>query len=244
MRFREKVKYLSKWNIDTILCIYFNHNFSLVNPEDFVINILIKKLNACFIAIGKNFCFGSHRKGNIIFLKEMGKKYNFEVHVTELLKVQHRKVSSTKIRKLLQNSNFKLAKQLLGRHFSISGKVIHGHKYGTQLGFPTANIALLKGIVPIKGTFIVKVFICKLKKTFFGVANIGTRPTMNGKQQNLEVHLINISINLYQKYIQVIFLKKIRDEIHFSSIKSLKIQIQNDIEKTHSYFHNHLNKTQ
>ncbi|XBC42938.1 MAG: bifunctional riboflavin kinase/FAD synthetase [Buchnera aphidicola (Kaburagia rhusicola ensigallis)] len=243
MQFREKVKYLSQWNIDTILCIYFNRIFSCISPIDFVTNIIIKKLNVCFLAIGKNFCFGAKRKGNIIFLKNMGKNYNFEVYTTKILTTHGIEISSTAIRSALKNNNLKLAKILLGRSFSISGRVINGKKNGSLIGFPTANIILHKNAAPINGVFIVKISIPSSQKIFLGVANIGTQPTMSGTKKTLEVHLINVSINLYKTYIEVIFIKKIRDEFCFSSIEELKTQIQCDIKTANLYFNSHPQST-
>ncbi|XBC38314.1 MAG: bifunctional riboflavin kinase/FAD synthetase [Buchnera aphidicola (Floraphis choui)] len=243
MKFREKVRYLSNWNIDSILCIYFNHSFSLLNPIDFVIRIILKKLNVSFLAIGENFRFGIHRKGNVTLLKDMGKTHNFEVYTTKILKINGIKISSTAIRTALKNHDLKLAKMLLGRSFSISGKVTYGKQNGTMIGFPTANIILCKKRMLINGVFIVKVFVFSTKKTFFGVANIGTQPTMLGIEKKLEVHLINVSINLYKEHIEVIFLKKIRNEIFFSSIKSLQQQIKYDIKQANSYFNNYYNKS-
>ncbi|XBC41387.1 MAG: bifunctional riboflavin kinase/FAD synthetase [Buchnera aphidicola (Nurudea yanoniella)] len=241
-KFREKIKYLSRWNIDTILCIYFNHYFSLIKPWDFIKKIIIEKLNVCFLAVGSNFSFGAQKKGNISLLKNIGKHYNFEVYATKIFKIQGMEISSTAIRIALENDNLQLAKKLLGRSFSISGKVIHGKKNGTNIiGFPTANITLHNNTAPINGVFIVKIFVCTLKKTFFGVANIGTQPTISGIQKKLEVHFINISINLYQKYIQVIFIKKIRNEIFFPSIHDLQTRIKHDINIANTYVKKHFN---
>ncbi|XBC43447.1 MAG: bifunctional riboflavin kinase/FAD synthetase [Buchnera aphidicola (Meitanaphis flavogallis)] len=239
MQFREKIQYLSQWNIDTILCIYFNRVFSRISPMNFVTNIIIKKLNVCFLAIGKNFCFGAQRKGNTTFLKNMGKHYNFEVYTTKILTTHGMEISSTAIRSALKNNNLKLAKMLLGRSFSISGRVINGKKNGSLIGFPTANIILNKNVAPINGVFIVKIFIPSSKKTFLGVANIGTQPTMSGTKKKLEVHLINVSMNLYKTYIEVIFIKKIRNEFCFSSVEELKMQIQHDIKTANLYFDSH-----
>ncbi|QCI23177.1 bifunctional riboflavin kinase/FAD synthetase [Buchnera aphidicola] len=242
MNFREKIQYLSQWNIDAILCIYFNKSFSSLSPMNFITNIMVKKLNVFFLAVGKNFCFGSNRQGNTILLKSIGKHYKFSVHTTKILKINEIEVSSTAIRQALKNNNLKLAKMLLGRSFSMSGKVTYGKKNGTKIGFPTANIELNKNNSPIYGVFIVKVFILSLKRMFFGVANIGTQPTMNGKTQKLEVHLIDSSLNLYKQYIKVIFIKKIRDEIFFTSIKNLKEQIMCDISKARLHFNNQIHK--
>ncbi|XBC42420.1 MAG: bifunctional riboflavin kinase/FAD synthetase [Buchnera aphidicola (Meitanaphis elongallis)] len=243
MTFREKIKYLSQWDIDIILCICFNKNFSLINPMNFVTKILVKKLNIFFLAVGENFRFGTKKQGNITFLKEMGKNFNFEVYTTKILKINQIKVSSTAIRIALKNNDLKLAKKLLGRSFSISGRVIHGKKNGTLIGFPTANVTLYKNKAPISGVFAVKVFVFSLKQMFFGVANVGTRPTMLGIKQMLEVHLINVSINLYKKRIEVIFIKKIRNEIFFSSIENLKKQIKCDVNEANLHFNKYSNKT-
>lgn len=244
MKFREKIKYLSKWGIDTILCIYFNYYFSLIDPLDFIKKIIVEKLNTCFLFVGKNFVFGAQRKGNISLLQNIGKLYNFKVHVENIFAIQGTKISSTAIRKALQNDNLELAKTLLGRSFSISGKVTYGKQYGTKItGFPTANIILYNDISPVHGVFIIKTFIYSLKKTFFGVANVGHQPSMYGTQNKLEVHLINISINLYREYIKVTFIKKIRNEMLFTSLKDLKTRIENDVNIAILYLKKHFDIT-
>ncbi|HXK00314.1 MAG TPA: bifunctional riboflavin kinase/FAD synthetase [Buchnera sp. (in: enterobacteria)] len=231
----EKIKHFSSWNIDRVVCIRFNHKFSILSANKFISDILVQKLKVKFLVVGLDFCFGKNKEGNLSLLKEKGKIYNFHVINPKTIYKNNIRISSTAIRNALLNDNFKLAQSLLGYPFSISGKVIHGLKKGREIGFPTANISLSKRIMPVKGVYAVRV--PKLfKKDLFGVANIGIKPSFSCKIQQLEVHLFDITVNLYEKYIEVILCKKIRNERFFSSIKELKSQISQDILIARNYF--------
>jgi len=235
--FREKIKYTASYNIDTVLCIRFNAFFQSLTAEDFIINILINKLHVKFIVIGDDFRFGFQRDGNINLLKKLGDKYLFHVIKVKSLYKDNTKISSTTIREALSKNNIKLASQLLGRPFSIYGRVVHGNSIGKKLGYPTANIRLNKNFLLSNGVYAVKVN-CFLNKKFLGICNIGIKPSFFDTQKNkvLEVYLFNTKMNLYGKYIEVLICKKIRDELFFPSIKELKNQIFNDIQKVKNYF--------
>ncbi|QCI18711.1 bifunctional riboflavin kinase/FAD synthetase [Buchnera aphidicola] len=236
-KFREKIKYIQLHKIDIVLCIKFNNFFSNLTAEDFIIKILIDKLNIKFIIIGEDFKFGCKKNGNVLLLKEASKKYKFNVLTIKSVYKNNIKVSSTNIRKYLLENNVKLAKLLLGRPFSIFGRVVYGDQIGRTLGYPTANIKLHKNISINKGVYAVTV---NYKKTYFGICNIGIKPSyiQNSKNKILEVHLFDININLYHKKIEVFLHKKIRNEHFFSSIPRLKKQIAKDIETSKKYFRN------
>jgi riboflavin kinase/FMN adenylyltransferase len=195
-------------------------------------------LNIKFIIIGDDFRFGSKRNGNISLLKEIGYQYNFKViEISSLLYKNKIKISSTNIRKCLLENKIELARKLLGRPFSISGRVIHGNKIGRKLGYPTANISLRKNIPLNNGVYAVKIS-CFFNKKFVGICNIGIKPSYfsSKKHRLLEVHLFNFNLNLYEEKIEVFLYKKIRNECFFSSKNKLKEQISKDIEIVKKYF--------
>ncbi|WP_343192282.1 bifunctional riboflavin kinase/FAD synthetase [Buchnera aphidicola (Formosaphis micheliae)] len=234
-KLREKIRHLSLWNIDTIICLRFNKHFSLLHPNQFISDILVEKLKVKILIIGNDFRFGKNRMGNVSLLREKGKIYNFHVIVPNTYCKNNKKISSTAIRNALSKNNFSLAQSLLGYPFSISGKVIHGRKKGRKIGFPTANISLSQYISPVTGVFAVKIPKL-LTKYIYGIANIGIKPSFSNQLQQLEVHLFDITIDLYTQNIEVILCKKIRDEKTFSSIEELKKQISKDILIVRNYF--------
>lgn len=235
-KFREKVQWILSYNIDKILCIKFNQSFKDLNAQDFITNILINKLRMKFIVIGDDFRFGFKRNGNINLLQSLRKKYKFNIIKIRSLYKNSIKISSTNIRTALSKNDITLANSFLGRQFSILGKVIHGNALARTLNYPTANIRLDEKFLLTNGVYAVKIKY-STNKTFFGISNIGIRPTfLNNKTKLLEVHLFNINIDLYGKYIKVLIYKKIRDEKFFSSKESLKNQIFQDIIEVKKYF--------
>lgn len=231
---REKLKYLEQAGINNVLCVNFNKIFASQSAEHFIKKILVKKLNIKCLVIGSDFKFGANCQGNLCLLQTLGYKYNFDIIIAKTFYKNNQRISSTLIRNAVKNCNLLLAQELLGRQFSISGRVIYGDKRGRQLGFPTANISI-KSNLQIQGVFIVKVH-GVISNPILGIANIGKRPTFQGINNQLEVHLIDLNINFYGRYIEVVLLKKIRNEKHFSSISLLKKQILKDIIITKNFF--------
>lgn len=237
---QNKINSIQLYKIDIILCIKFNKNFSSLSAKEFIKKILINKLNVKFIIIGENFKFGSNREGDVSLLKKVGKQCSFSIIEIKsfIHKINNIKVSSTIIRKYLLENKFKMATALLGRPFSITGRVIHGNKIGRKLGYPTANILLNKNIPINNGVYAVKVS-CFFKKNVLGVCNIGVKPSYVYLKKNrlLEVYLFDFNLDLYTKKIEVFIYKKIRDELFFNSIEQLKKQISKDINIAKKYFH-------
>ncbi|WP_331828431.1 bifunctional riboflavin kinase/FAD synthetase [Candidatus Blochmannia sp. SNP] len=236
-RLRDKINYLYTAGVDVILCITFNKKFASIEAYNFVKNILIYKLGVQFVYIGDDFRFGAFRKGDFFLLKKISKNEGFKViRTAAYLDSNGKRISSTAIREALTENRILDAELLLGHSYCISGRVIHGNSLGRKLGFPTANISLQGKRLPIRGVYAVKVYgISNLPLP--GIANIGIRPTITGKnQQQLEVHLLNISTNIYTYHIKVVFLAKIRDEQYFTSMETLQHQIKNDIINVRSYF--------
>lgn len=229
MRLREKLMVLQPYPLDRVLCLKFNERLANLSAEEFVQNILVKKLGIRHLIVGDDFRFGKDRQGDFALLKQLGQQYHFTVSDTETILFNNERVGSSRVRQALSTGDLSLAKKLLGRPYMMSGHVIHGDKRGRQLGFPTTNILLNRLISPVLGVFAVKVHGIK-SAALLGVANVGRRPTVGGHKQLLEVYLLNFQEEIYGKFLQVEFIQKIRDEQRFASIDLLKQQIQQDVD--------------
>ena len=240
-RLREKVIQFSKLPVDELVIVHFNRDFANVDAETFIEQILVAKLNVKYLVIGDDFHFGKARRGNFAMLREKGKQFGFQVENTHSFQIEGLRVSSTLIRDALGEGDLKLAKTLLGRDYSICGRVVHGHKLGRTLGFPTANIELLRKNTPINGVFAVTMTGLN-NHALHGVANVGTRPTIDGTAKViLEVHLFDFNKEIYGHYVEVHFQHKIRDEMRFESVEHLKAQIEKDVIKAKLFLKTDLN---
>ncbi|WP_395340923.1 bifunctional riboflavin kinase/FAD synthetase [Ningiella sp. W23] len=225
-RLRDKYNALKSLGIDRLLCLSFSKSFAAQSPDTFVRDLLIEKLGVKFLVVGDDFKFGHNREGNFEFLKRAAKENNFDVVSTQSFRMDDCRISSTAIRAALSEGDFERANFMLGRPFSVSGKVIHGEKNGRTIGFPTANILLKRHKTPLHGVFAVKV---RLGNEYYGgVANLGSRPTLNGQRLQLETHLFNFDQQIYGQRIEVEFYEKLRDEAKFDSFDQLKQKIQDD----------------
>lgn len=239
-RLREKYVALSKEGINKILCMHFNKAIAALSAEEFVENILVDLLQVKHIVIGDDFRFGQDRKGDFALLSKLGEFYGFTVEkatsFTYELDNQATRISSTMIRQALYDGNLVLAEQLLGRPFSMFGRVGHGHKRGRMIGFPTANLYLHRKVTPIKGVYAVKIFGLE-PEPLFGVANVGNRPTVDGQGRTLlEIHIFNFNQDIYGRYLQIEFIHKIRDEKKYDNFEALKAQILKDSNTAKQYF--------
>ena len=224
----QKILNLKKEKLDFIIIQKFNKKFSRLSYQDFIYKVLYKKIKCKYLYVSKNFKFGKKREGNVRKLKLSEKKFFYKTIVTSPLIQQQKTISSTMIRKLLKKGNLRKANILLDRKWEIIGKVVKGSQRGRKLGFPTCNILLKKYVIPKFGVYAVKVKINSILKK--GIANIGYRPTFNGKKLLLEVNIFGIKKNLYNKNLNVIFNKFIRPEKKFKNIVELKNQIKKDIK--------------
>ena len=237
MRLREKIKFLQFLTIDRVLCLRFNKRLAECSAEEFVKKILVDKLGVKGLIIGDDFRFGRGRQGDFSFLQKLGQEYGFKVFSTPTVLFENERIGSSRVRRAVKQADFKLASLLLGRSFKLSGRVIYGDQRGRLIDFPTANIGLHRQILPLQGVFIVNVY--GLASTpLAGVANIGKRPTVNGLRNLLEVYLFDFDQNIYGRFIEVEFLKKIRDEKKFDNLTALKHQITKDVTRAKSYFMN------
>tara|TARA_B110000971_G_scaffold55555_1_gene56499 strand:- start:155 stop:1063 length:909 start_codon:yes stop_codon:yes gene_type:complete len=223
----QKIFFLKKIKLDFLIIINFNKIFSNLSAESFVKKILFKKLESKYIFVSVNFKFGKKRLGNIKTLKSFEKKYLFKTIVTVPHKKKEKIVSSSLIRKMIFKGQVSQVKKLLGRPWCVEGEVIKGKQRGRTIGFPTCNIKLNSYTLPKLGVYSVEVLINNSKKR--GIANIGYRPTFNGKSLLLEVNIYGIKKNLYKEVLKISFIKFIRAEKKFKNINQLKAQIKKDI---------------
>lgn len=218
---------LFELGVDRVLCIEFNNEFSNYSPNDFMQDVLIGGLGIRYLCVGDDFRFGKKRAGDFSMLKDFGVKNGFDVEAHDTFEIAGQRVSSGRIRDALSSSDLALAETLLGRPFTLSGRVTQGQQLGRTIGFPTANIALTGFASPISGVFSVRVQ-HPLHGSLLGVANVGIRPTVDGTEKRLEVHLFDFDADIYGDTIDVSFHKKIRDEKKFANVDRLKDQIQLD----------------
>ena len=224
----QKILNLKKEKLDFIIFQNFNKKFSKLSYQDFIYKVLHKKISCKFLYVSKNFKFGRKRKGDVSKLKKYEKKHFYKTIVTTPLTKKKKTVSSTIIRKLLKRGKLRKANYLLDRNWEVIGKVIKGSQRGRKIGFPTCNILMKKYVIPKFGVYAVKVKINRVLKR--GIANVGYRPTFNGKKLLLEVNIFGIKKNLYNKVINVVFNKFIRPEKKFKNLIELKNQIKKDIK--------------
>ena len=234
-RFREKIAYLNAQQIDYLLCLRFDEELASQSAEAFVQQILLQSLNTRHLVIGDDFHFGKNRQGNFQFLQQNSKRFGFKVDETETLLLDGERVSSTRVRECIQQDDFDQAAELLGRPYSLSGRVAHGKKLGRELGFPTINIKMGDKTLIVKGIFAVIVKGID-NRALQGVASIGTRPTVNGVDTILEVYILDFDQDVYGYSVVVEFLHKIRNEEKFGSLEELTSWIAQDTENAKAFF--------
>lgn len=236
MRLREKILALNELPIDNVVIVRFNRALANCEPEQFIKQILVSKLNVKHLVIGDDFHFGKARRGTFNLLQEQGQLLGFSVEKSASYRAGNLRVSSTRIRDALEMGDLAQANQLLGRDYSICGRVAQGDKLGRTLGFPTANIKMLRRNTPIRGVFAVTMTGID-NQEFQGVANVGIRPTIEGNHKViLETHLFNFNQDIYGHYVSVQFKQKLRDEMRFNSLEQLQAQIRQDVTAAKAFF--------
>ncbi len=235
MTVREKFAAMQELEVDRFCCLRFNHRLANTEPEFFVEQLLIGKLGVRYVVVGDDFRFGRNRRGNFEMLYSICKRHDVEVSRTKTLELGGERVSSTRIRECLAAGNVALANQLLGRDFSMSGRVVRGDGNARNWGFATANVQIEVPKPAIEGIFVVEVDL-PAGNSWPAVASLGTRPTIGGTTRVLEVHLLDFDQKLYGQRIRVRFQKKLRDEVKFSSIEKMCEQIEQDIVRTREHF--------
>ena len=232
---KQKIKLISDQKVDFIICIPFTKQFAAISSRDFIEDILVGKIGIKEIIVGYDYTFGHKREGNIGLLQEMGGSLGFAVHVVGPQQSKGRLISSTSIRKLVQEGKLEDAKNLLGRDYQVSGIVMKGKDRGGRLlGFPTANLDLIDELTPPTGVYAVKALIDG--QWFDGVTNIGYNPTFGNGTFSVETHILDFSGDMLGKTISVSFMKHLRKEKTFKTIDDLARQIGDDIEEARSLF--------
>ncbi|MBQ0752663.1 MAG: bifunctional riboflavin kinase/FAD synthetase [Gammaproteobacteria bacterium] len=235
MTLRDKVRALAAAGVDQVLCCRFDDAFRCQSAEHFVQRILVDGLGVEHLVVGDDFRFGAGREGDFTYLQRAGQTHGFAVTDTPTCARDDERVSSTRIRAVLQQGDLAQAQALLGRPYRISGRVRHGAKLGRQLNTPTANLAMRHVQSPVAGVYSVRVSGAGLSQAP-GVANVGTRPTVNGTDNRLEVHLLDYNGDLYGQYLEVEFLQFQREEKKFDGLDALKVAIQQDIDHARTFF--------
>lgn len=233
---REKLELFSRFGVERVHVARFNQRFAQTGAEDFIAHVLQQGLQARWILVGEDFRFGAKRAGDFAMLRGAGARCGFEVEAMPEVTVNGVRVSSTAVRAALAGGDLDLARQFLGRPYSISGRVVHGDKTGRKLGYPTANIQMKHNLSPLAGVFAVEV--AGLGETSLpGAASLGVRPTVKADgKPTLEVHLFDFGEEIYGRHVRVDFLHKLRDEMKFPDFQALQAAIAADINHAKNYF--------
>ncbi len=231
----EKIEIIQAHGIDLLLCMPFTPEFAAQDPRQFVKNVLVDTLHVREISVGYDGRFGRGRGGSPEMLQLMGKEYGFDVTIIPPIVLNGLVVSSTKIRQFLQEGEVERAAALLNRPYALDGTVVYGTQRGSQLlGFPTANVEVIHELIPKKG-----VYVCDVEwkqRRFQAVVNVGINPTFRNSPLTVEAHLLDFDGNLYGEWIHVLFLKRLRDEVAFSTPQALAAQISADVDAARRYF--------
>lgn len=233
----EKTIKIEEFGIENLILKEFDKNFRDLSGEEFIREILVKKLNVKYLVIGYDHVFGKNKSGNYSLLQKLSKEMDYQVEQMEAVNLLNEHISSTKIRNALLNGEISTANEMLGYEYSVSGEVVHGKKIGRTIGFPTANIQVdsIK-LLPKKGAYIVEV-IWK-NQSYKGMLSVGTNPTVNGKELSTEVFILDFDQTIYGENITVKFKEFLHEEIKFESLEKLIDRLQEDEKLTREYFKN------
>jgi len=226
----QKIKILEKLDVDFLITKKFNKQFSKIKSQNFIKEILYKKLKAKYIFVSNNFRFGNKREGDVNELIRNEKNYNYKIIKPKPFKLKNTIISSTLIRKLLSNGKIEFVNRLLSRNWSIESKVEKGRQLGKKIGFPTCNLNIKNYVIAKTGVYAVKIYQENKNFSLKGIANLGYRPTFNQKKILLEVYIFNFSGNLYNKHLTIEFINFIRKEKKFKNINQLRKQINLDLK--------------
>ena len=225
----EKIIILEKFGLDHLVVHPFTKEFSKLSAREYVEELLVKKLNTNTLVIGYDHHFGYDRKGNIELLKKLQKEFNYQLEEITVHEIDEIKISSTKIRRAIENGKIKLVNEYSGNYYHFSGKIIKGNGIGKTINYPTANLELISKdkILPANGVYAIK---CNIENIILsGVMNIGNRPTIdNSSKISIECHIFNWDKEIYNQTLQITVIEKIRSEIKFPNLDELKNQIVKD----------------
>ena len=233
MPFRQKFEALLAEGVDMVLCIRFDETFRSYSGMGFIEDVLISGLGVRHLVVGDDFRFGCDRAGDFRLLQSVGQERGFTVENTRTVTVDGERVSSTRVRNALNVNGLKEAERLLGHPYRIHGRIVYGRQLGRQLNAPTANI-LLNQMPALRGVYVVRARL-ETGEWCDGVANIGLRPTVDGKRPSLEVHLFDFAGTLYGQHLEVVFRHGLRDEVKFDSVDELRQQIARDFDNARAW---------
>jgi len=238
-RLREKLELLARAGIERTHVARFDARFAGLTPERFIDEVLVAGLGAAWLLVGRDFRFGARRAGDFALLERAAARSGFDLEAMPEVTERGERVSSSAVRAALGEGNLRRAEQLLGRRYTMSGRVVHGEALGKKLGFPTANIVLRRR-TPMTGIFVVEAELEETQRRLRGAASIGTRPTVREHAQPLlEVHLLDFDGVLYGKHLRVTFLEKLRAEQKFDGLEALRAAIAADVGRAKEYFAQH-----
>ena len=240
-RLREKLHVLGTTAVDKVLCVRFSRDFANQTAEHFIEALLVKRLGIQTIVVGDDFRFGRNGAGNRDLLRLSGERYGFQTVTSTTHQLNGRRVSSSWVREALAQGQMELVTQLLGRRYSIQGRVARGDRIGRTLGYPTANIPLRRQVVPLVGVYATQV-LGLATEPLASVAYVGSRPTLDGVDVRLEVHLFDFDADIYGRAIEVEFLQQIRGDQRFDSMDQLKMQMDRDAAQAKTVFGNGANQ--
>lgn len=233
---REKLELLAAAGVDQVHVRRFDYDFARITAEEFIRSVLVDGLAVRWLLVGDDFRFGARRQGDVAMLRDAGARHGFEVVQMESFSVDGIRVSSTAVRERLMRGELAEAARLLGRPYSISGRVVRGDRLGRQLGFATANVQMKHNRPPLAGIFVVEALGLG-EQPLEGVASLGVRPTVKaGGAPVLEVHLLDFSRDIYGRHLQVHFLHKLRDEEKYADMETLRRQIARDVQDARHFF--------
>jgi riboflavin kinase/FMN adenylyltransferase len=234
--FREKIELLAHHGIERVHVRRFSRRFAAMSPDAFVSQVLVAELQARWVLVGDDFRYGARRAGDVASLREAGRRHGFEVELMPTVMLGDERASSTAVREALAAGDLARAARLLGRTYSIDGRVVHGDKLGRELGFATANVRMRHNRPPFTGIFAVRVHGIG-GAPLEGVASLGVRPTVSDSGRAvLEVHLLDFAGDLYGRHVSVRFLHKLRDEEKYPGLPALTAAIARDVEHARAYF--------
>jgi len=227
--FSEKMSLIEECCLDIIICEDFTPEYANLSPREFVKGILVDRIGVRAIFVGHDYAFGREREGTIETLIRFGKEFDFEVQVVSAVRIDECVVSSTMVRDLVQRGEVKKVANVLGRDYSIAGKVVKGKSRGKGLGFPTANLKLVNELFPKPGIYVVNV--AYGDHIYKGVANIGFKPTFKDQTLSVEIYILDFDKDIYDEDLRVSFVERLRDEKAFRGPDELVEQIKKDVEK-------------
>ncbi|TDR18429.1 bifunctional riboflavin kinase/FAD synthetase [Marinicella litoralis] len=232
--FKSKASLVAAMGVDVLCVLNFNHHLSQMSAKDFFNKILVGGLRAQYILVGDDFRFGKNRQGGFNQLLQWSQQLGLQTKSLDSIQKYQKRVSSTHIRKLLKDGNFNQSAQMLGRSFNLCGRVAHGRKKGRELGYPTINIELKRGGFPLHGVYVTHVRI--EGSVYQSVTSVGLNPTVGGNAKRVEVHVLDFNREVYGQTVEVLFYKKLRNEVEFDSLNELIGAIEQDVIAGREFF--------